>query len=430
MICHIFIDGDMMVIKYIKGGAKMGNEVIHLSESLLITFAIILLAGAVAGKIADKLQIPDVVLYLLIGILIGPPCLHLIDVPAGSVLNQVMLIIGASFLLFHGGTDVSFGVLKSVWFTLLLLATLGVVVMVLVVGYTAHIVLGISLLSAFLLAAVLAPTDPATLVPIFLAVRIKPRLAETILSESAFNDATGAIVALTILGVLTTGELSLTGSIGKFLVMALGGIGVGLFFGLLTGLLISDKAKDIFSEYSQVITLPVIISSYMTAEHFGASGFMAVFITGLIYGNLDELGWTMKENHQDEMRSFIHIGSLLLRIIIFVLLGTHVNFSIVQQYLVPGMILVAVFMFIARPLAVLLCTLPDRNVKWTKNEILFMFWTRETGVIPAALSGMLIGMGIEHADIIASITFMAILATLVIQASSTKWLARKLELLE
>ena len=408
----------------------MGSEAIHISESLLIVFAVILVAGALAGKLADKLGIPDVVLYLLVGIIIGPPCLNLIDVPSNSVLNQLMLIIGASFLLFHGGTGVSFAVLKDVWFSLLLLSTVAVIVMVLVVGYTAHMVLGISLLSAFLLAAVLAPTDPATLVPIFLSVRIKPRLAQTVLSESAFNDATGAIMTFTVLGILTTGEVSLAGSVSKFFTMAGGGILIGGIYGLFAGYIISDKSKDIFAEYAQVLTLPVIIASYMTAEHFGASGFMAVFIAGLVYGNLDEIGWTMKETHEEDMHSFINIGSLLLRIVIFILLGTHVDFKVVQQYLLPGLIIVSVFMFIARPIAVLLCTLPDRKAKWTKNEILFMFWTRETGVIPAALSGMLIGMGVEYADVIASITFMAILATLVIQASSTKWLAGKLELLE
>jgi len=111
------------------------------------------------------------------------------------------------------------------------------------------------------------------------------------------------------------------------------------------------------------------------------------------------------------------------------LLGTHVNFAVIWQYFLPGCAILVVFIFIARPLAVLACVLPDRKAAWTKNEILFMFWTRETGVIPAALSGMLIGMGVKHADIIAAITFMAILATLVIQASTTKWLARKLDLL-
>jgi cell volume regulation protein A len=74
--------------------------------------------------------------------------------------------------------------------------------------------------------------------------------------------------------------------------------------------------------------------------------------------------------------------------------------------------------------------LPDKRARWTRNEILFMCWTRETGAIPAALSGMLIGMQIAHADVIAAITFLAILATLLIQATTTRWLAARLELLE
>lgn len=408
----------------------MGTETIHVAQGILMTFAILFVAGIVVGKIADLIKIPDVVLFLLVGIVIGPPGLNLIDVPADSALNQLTLMIGAAFLLFHGGTSVSFGVLKSVWLTLLLLSTVAVMVMVVVVGYTADAVLGIGLLPALLLAAVLASTDPATLVPIFLQVKIKERLAQTVLSESAFNDATAAIVTFTLLGVLTTGQLSVTESISKFFIMAVGGIVIGAIYGVIASYVMTDKSKHLIGEYAHALLLPVIIFTYLTAEHVGASGFMAVFTTGLIYGNLPALGWQMKDTHHEELHSFINIGSLLLRMTIFILLGTHVDFAIIKQYLVPGMIIITIFMFIARPLAVLVCTLPDRKAKWTKNEILFMFWTRETGVIPAALSGMLIGMGVEHADVIASITFMAILATLVIQASSTKWLAGKLNLLE
>jgi cell volume regulation protein A len=212
--------------------------------------------------------------------------------------------------------------------------------------------------------------------------------------------------------------------------MAGGGILIGAFYGLVAGYVISDKSKDIFSEYAQVLMLPMVAASYITAEHFGASGFMAVFIAGLVFGNLDEMGWTMQEQHHDELHSFIHIASLLSRIAIFMLLGTQVNFAILGKYLLPGLAIVLVFMFIARPIAVLLCTLPDRMAKWTKSEILFMFWTRETGVIPAALVGMLTGMRVEHADVIASVTFLAILATIVIQASSTEWVAKRLGVLE
>jgi len=408
----------------------MENSTIHLSNQVLITFAILFVTGILAGKVAGYLKVPDVVLYLIAGIVIGPPGINLIAVPVESPVNQIVLTLGASLLLFHGGVGVSFGVLKKVWITLLLLATLAVLVMVVIVGYTAHYVLGLSLVYSFLLAAILAPTDPATLVPIFLSVKIRERLAQTVLSESAFNDATAAIVTFAILGVITTGTFSASKSIMNFFVMAGGGIVVGALCGLAAGYLISDRSKDIFSEYAQVLMLPVIIASYMTAEHFGASGFMAVFVAGLVFGNLDELGWTMQESCHEEVHSFIHIASLLLRIAIFMLLGTHVDFTIVAQYLLPGLVVVGVFMFVARPIAVLLCTLPDRKAKWNRREILFMFWTRETGVIPAALVGMLTGMGIGNAEIISAVTFLAILATLTIQATTTKWLASKLDLLE
>jgi cell volume regulation protein A len=408
----------------------MGEEAIELAQHVLIIFAAIFFVGTVTGKVADLLKVPDVVLYLVVGIFIGPPGLGLIDVPASSALNQLTLIIGSAFLLFHGGTGVSLKILKSVWLTLLLLSTLAVLIMVVVVGYTAHAVLGISLISALLLAAVLASTDPATLVPIFLSVKIKERVAQTVLSESAFNDATGAIVTFTVLGIMTTGQLSLGGSLSKFIIMAGGGILIGVLYGLCAAFLISKKSGGLLTEYAHALILPLIIAAYITADHLGTSGFMAVFVAGLVYGNMEYLGWEVPEKPLKEMYGFIESGSLLLRMTIFILLGTHVDFSVIKEYLLPGCIIVAVFMFIARPLAVLCCTLPDRIAKWSKNEVLFMFWTRETGVIPAALSGMLVGMNIENANIIASITFMAILATLVIQASTTKWLAKRLNLLE
>lgn len=407
----------------------MENYAVHAANQVLINFAVIFITGAVFGKLAGYIKIPDIVMYVAAGILLGPAGLNLLIIPVESPVNQLVLTLGASLLLFHGGLGVSFSVLKNVWLTLVLAATLSVLVMVVIVGFTAHLALGISLMYAFLLAAIIAPTDPATLVPIFLSVKIRERLAQTVLSESAFNDATAAIATFTILGVITTGELSIQGSLLKFLIMAGGGILIGAFYGLAAGFLISDKSSDIFSEYAQVIMLPVIIASYMTAEHFGASGFMAVFIAGLIFGNLDELGWTMKESSHDEVHSFIHVASLLLRIAIFMLLGSHVDFSMLVQYLLPGIFIVLVFMFIARPIAVLCCTLPDRKAKWEKKEILFMFWTRETGVIPAALIGMLAGFKLENMEAISAVTFIAILATIIIQATTTKWLAKRLGVL-
>ncbi|MDR3413038.1 MAG: sodium:proton antiporter [Formivibrio sp.] len=408
----------------------MGSDAMHIATHVLVIFAALFVSGALAAKVADLIKVPDVVLFLLIGIVAGPPGLNLINVPAESALNQLMLILGASFLLFHGGTGVSFRVLKQVWLTLTLLSTVAVLLMTVVVGYTAHYALGLSLVTAMLLAAVLASTDPATLVPIFLAIRIRDKVAQTVLSESALNDATGSICTFAILGVLSTGEFSIGGSLWQFVLLAGGGILVGIVFGMLSVFLVSNKAKFLFADYAQVLLLPVIIASYLVADRLGASGFMAVFVVGLIYGNMEHFGMSMPEEQFENLHGFINNGSLLLRMVIFILLGAHVDFAVVREYLLPGCAVIAVFMLVARPLSVLICALPDRKAKWTRNEIIFMFWTRETGVIPAALSGMLIGMGVKHADVIAAITFMAILATLVIQASTTKWLAGRLGLLE
>jgi cell volume regulation protein A len=95
-----------------------------------------------------------------------------------------------------------------------------------------------------------------------------------------------------------------------------------------------------------------------------------------------------------------------------------------------GLVLLVVFLFIARPAAVFLCAAPDRRAKWSIQELLFMSWTRETGVIPAALVGLLSGMGIPGMDVVGAITFIFILGTILIQAPTTAWAAGKLGLLK
>jgi potassium/hydrogen antiporter len=91
---------------------------------------------------------------------------------------------------------------------------------------------------------------------------------------------------------------------------------------------------------------------------------------------------------------------------------------------------VTVLMLVARPATVLLCALPDRRACWSFKEMPFMCWTRETGVIPAALAGLLLGLKAPGAQMIAAVTFIAILMTILIQAPTTRWLGRRLDLLE
>src|SRR4029434_7835708 len=122
--------------------------------------------------------------------------------------------------------------------------------------------------------------------------------------------------------------------------------------------------------------------------------------------------------------------ALIMRMFIFILLGAQVDFALMNKYLVCGAAVIAIFMLVARPVTVFLCAWPDRRARWSFNEMLFMCWTRETGVIPAALAGLLLGLKAPGAQMIASVTFIAILMTILIQAPTTKWLGSRLGLLE
>ena len=106
------------------------------------------------------------------------------------------------------------------------------------------------------------------------------------------------------------------------------------------------------------------------------------------------------------------------------------DFVSLAKYWQQSLIFVVLLMLVARPISVLICTLPDRKVKWSSKELMFIMWVRETGVIPAALSSIIVAMKMPYSDIISSAVFMTILVTLLIQASTTKMFADKLGLLE
>jgi len=406
------------------------NVAIEMAKHVLLTVAIVLSLGTVCGLLARKLKLPDVVVFLVTGLLAGPSVLGLIDVRASSALNQIILIFGSSYILFDGGASLRFKVLKDVWITIVTISTLGVLISALTTAAVAYYVLHVPVIVALLLGACIASTDPATLVPVFRQVRIKDRVAQTVMSESAFNDAMGAIITFSVLGVaMGQGEFSLGHSLLGLVQQAAIGIIVGGVLGYLAAMFIAHEKLGFLSEYAPLVSLMAVIGSYLSADGLNASGFMAVFVFGMVVGNKDSFGFQMDEHEEKQMEEFVMTTSLIMRMFIFILLGTQVDFQLMNQYLVGGVIVVALFMLVARPLSVFICALPDRRARWNLNELLFMCWTRETGVIPGALAGLLVGMKAPGAKIIASVTFLAILMTILIQATTTKWLARKLHLL-
>ena len=404
---------------------------IEIAKHTLLSCGLILAIGTVTGLLAQKIKIPDIAVFLLVGMVIGPAVLGLIDIKADSALNQIILLFGASYILFDGGASLRFKVLKQIWITIAVIATVGVVITAAITGIAAYYVLGVPLIVALLLGATLGSTDPATLVPIFRQVHIRDRVAQTVVSESALNDATGAIITFGVLAVaMGTGEFSLTASLLDFLKQALIGIFAGVVLGYLAALLIAHERWAFLAEYAPVVTLAAVIGAYLAADGLQASGFMAVFVFGIMLGNKDAFGFKMEKVEARKLDEYVATTAFIMRLFIFILLGTQVDFSLMSRYLVGGIIVVTIFMLIARPVTVFLCAWPDRRAKWSFNEMLFMCWTRETGVIPAALAGLLLGMKAPGAQMIASVTFIAILMTILIQAPTTKWLGKRLGLLK
>jgi potassium/hydrogen antiporter len=404
---------------------------VELAKQVLSLMATVLAVGTAFGIAAQKLRIPDVALFLLAGILVGPGVAGLVDVRADSALNQLILIFGACYILFDGGASLRLNVLKEVWITIVVLATVGVLISALITGVAAWYFLGIPFVVALLLGSAIASTDPATLVPVFRQVKIRDRVAQTVMSESAFNDATGAIATFAVLGIAVgNGEFSIPAALLDLAKQSGFGLVVGAALGYLAALFIAHEKLGFLEEYAPVVSLMAVAGAYLAADGLQASGFMAVFVFGIAIGNKDRFGFEMEPGEQQRLDDFVLTTALIMRMFIFILLGAQVDFALIDRYLGAGIAVVVVFMLVARPASVFLCALPDRRAKWSAREMLFMCWTRETGVIPGALAGLLMGMGAPEAKLIASVTFIAILMTILIQATTTRWLAARLGLLE
>ncbi|HZR85411.1 MAG TPA: sodium:proton antiporter [Bradyrhizobium sp.] len=403
---------------------------IEIAKHTLLVCGLILAIGTVAGFVAQRIRIPDIAVFLLAGIGLGPHGLTLIDIAADSALNQIILLFGASYILFDGGAALRLPVLKQVWITIVVLATLGVLITASIIALAAHLVFGLAPVLALLLGACIASTDPATLVPIFRQIRISQRVAQTVMSESAFNDAMAAILTFSVLAVATgSAEFSLAGALVDLIKQAAIGIAAGVALGYLAALLIAHERWAVLAEYAPVVTLVAVIGAYFAASGLQASGFMAVFVFGIVLGNKEQFGFRMEEDEAQKLNEFVLTTAFIMRLFIFILLGAQLDFIQMARHWEGGVGLALILMFVARPITVFVCALPDRRARWSLSELLFMCWTRETGVIPAALAGLLLGNKAPQAHLIASVVFVTILMTILIQAPTTEWLGHKLGLI-
>ena len=402
-----------------------------MTDDLFLTLSLLLMGALMARFVASLLRIPEILVLVVIGALFGPSVLDVIDVPFESLGAQLIFTLGVSLILFYGGLSLSLPILRGVWMSLTMLAVPGVVITALVVGVTAHFAFDLDWDLAFLVGAVLSPTDPAILIPLFVRSRLKPKVAQTVIAESAFNDPTGAALALTFAGVVLTGSNSVTGPAGDFLV----DLGISTVIGIVAGVVlsaaISSDRSGIWRESAPLAVLTVVTISFFSLDTAGGSGYLGAFLAGLIVGNMEHLGLG-EENmpHMQEVRQFASNLADLVTLVVFIVLGANIPFGELWDNMLPALAVLATLMLVARPITVFACAMPDRGARWSRAELAFLCWTRETGVVPAALVGVLAGLGVPEGDVFASVVALAIVLTLLLQALPARWLADRLGLLE
>jgi potassium/hydrogen antiporter len=401
-----------------------------MTRDVILTLSLLLVAGLFARLLATLLHVPEIVFLLAIGALLGPSALEVIDVPLDSLPAQLVFTLGVSTILFYGGLNLSLEILRSVWLSLGLLSVVGVIITAVITGTAAAVVFGLPFEQGLLIGAVLSPTDPAILIPLFIGSRLRPKVAQTVVAESAFNDPTGAVLALAIAGALVSGQNSLTGPAGDFVgQLALSTAG-GVLAGIVLSAAISSRRTGIWRESAAIAVLAVVAMSYVSLDFAGGSGYLGAFLAGLIVGNMKLLGLSMHDEHNRDLLVTTRSLADIVTIFVFVLVGANLPFHALGEEILPALAVVAVLLLVARPITVAICCLPDRRSRWSRAELAFVCWTRETGVVPAALVGVLAALAVPNGDLLASVVALAILVTLAVQAVPAPWLARRLGLLE
>jgi cell volume regulation protein A len=400
-------------------------------EHVLRDFGLILGAGLVAQFVATVLRVPEMIVLVAVGALIGPSVLGIVDNPLQRVGAQLIFTVGVAMILFHGGVGISLRLISRTAVGLGLLVLPGVFITAFIVAMVVAPIFGVSLLVAFMIGAVLAATDPAIIIPLFERLGLRPKVSQTVIAESAFNDVTATVLVLTLVEIVEAGHFTVIGPVFEFFrELALGGV-IGVGAGLLLAYAVASTARaGIWDESPGVAILAVVALVYFSSETLGGSAYLAAFVMGLIVGNMGEFKLRQHEESERMLESFVGQVAEIAVLLVFVTLGINLPFDALGAYFFGGLLVMAVFIFVARPVTILACLLPDRRGRWSRNEIIFLSWCRYTGVIPAAVASILLARGVEGAEIAVSLVALAVCATLLLQATTAGYVARRLGLLE
>lgn len=386
----------------------------------------LLFVAVMAGKVAYRFGAPALLLFLGVGMVFG---LNFISFQSFEI-TQFIGMVALCIILFSGGMDTKFTEIRPIIGPGVVLATAGVAVTAFVTGgfiyyFSSWVGLALSFPVALLLASTMASTDSASVFSILRTKKqgLKQHLRPLLELESGSNDPMAYMLTILMVSVVTlSGEgVSLGENIMKFVVQMVVGSALGYGIGRLAVFTINRiNIKSNLSLYSVLLLAFVFFSFSFTTLVWG-NGYLAVYITGLVVGNC-------RLAHRGHLTTFFDGFTWLAQIIMFLTIGLLVNSD---ELMHPEVLLlggaVGVFLiFVARPLAVLLCLLPFR--KFTARARLFISWVGLRGAVPIIFATYPIVAGVENGRLIFNVVFMVTLLSLCVQGTTVSGMANWLRL--
>lgn len=381
-----------------------------------LTVVVLIMAGSLGIFLKKRFgPYPDLPIYLLFGILIGP-VLHLVNLSlTGSV--STILIVGAVLILYEGGRGLSPATLREVIGSVVRLAVWGWFLAAVVIALAAHWLFHASWGLAAVLAIVVSNTDPATVIPIMSGIPIRDEVKTTMEAESAFNDPVSAVatgIALTLLTQAGSAG-SAVSAVGLAALRIVEGFVIGGLMGLVGHLM--GRHGD---RLGLVAYLVPPAGAYFLAHVLGANVYLAAFIAGLGVGR----GGSVPTISHEWRRSV----SGLSRIMVFVFLGAAFPLSAIPAHWAIAAGLAVILVVIARPITVLGSLGTLAGGFWNMRELGLMMWVRETGAVSAVLAAQVADHFHQWSGIVLAVAFATILITVGLQVPTTPYLARRLGL--
>jgi len=389
---------------------------LHTIENILLIGSVLLLLSVFASKLSDKFSVPALAIFLTIGMLAGSEGIGRIYFDNARLANSLG-IAALSFILFSGGLGTDFQATRRVFPQGLLLATAGVFITALITGAFAVWILNFSFIEGLLLGAIVSSTDAAAVFSILRSknIGLKGRLKPLLEFESGSNDPMAVFLTVGFIQLIQNPELPWPQLLWFFTKQ----MSVGALAGIVMAHVMINIINRLTLEYEglyPVLTFAFVLFTYSATSMIGGSGFLAVYLVGLILSGKDFI-------HKRSLARFHEGLGWLMQITMFLTLGLLVFPSRLLPVALNGIAISLVLFLVARPISVFLC-IPFARLR----EKTLISWVGLRGAAPIILATFPLLAGIQGADMIFNIVFFVVVLSVLIQGTTIAQVSRLLGL--